>query len=614
MKSKCASIVFIHSGTIAPPSYLINALSIAVKVASKSKVYVLLNEVHIDAIQQDLIGHNTANLNRDELDRISFFKIEDIPKSQLTENFQISAKLDRHFRDGFWFSASYRFFILADFMSALHIENCIHLENDVVLYFDPNEKVEQFRAFADFAVPLDRVRAIPGIVWLKDADIATELIQFISNRSDSNDMDTLGAFATQGDIRIKPLPTMPLEYAQSKKLDLNRYCQGLENFGGIFDGAAIGQYIGGVHWLNDPSETRFFENESSDFHIADCEFSWKHNERRSPVLRFGDSETQVLAIHAHSKDLLGPSPYNSASLISKHEYLTGERLQALADLSISSTEVTAFHGRDKILTSVLLEIPEKEEKKWFKKRKIHIAPDLSFLESCQSANIIFIYTHLIEYFKKYIAPRVNKPFTLFTHNSDHAVTVDDLDLLNNPLLQYWYAQNCEFSHTKLRALPIGLANSQWGSSRLEDMHRVSQAYTKTHLLYVNFSSSTHEGRKKIIDAVSQVPKVTLGEPVDFESYLMQMAKHKFCLCPRGNGIDTHRFWEAQYLNTIPIVLSRDWTPAYSNLPILLVDSWEDLLQINLEKAYIQISNTSHSRTSLSLSYYAKLTMRINNLC
>jgi hypothetical protein len=146
------------------------------------------------------------------------------------------------------------------------------------------------------------------------------------------------------------------------------------------------------------------------------------------------------------------------------------------------------------------------------------------------------------------------------------------------------------------------------------MHRVSQAYTKTHLLYVNFSSSTHEGRKKIIDAVSQVPKVTLGEPVDFESYLMQMAKHKFCLCPRGNGIDTHRFWEAQYLNTIPIVLSRDWTPAYSNLPILVVDSWEDLLQINLEKAYIQISNTSHNRTSLGLSYYAKLTKRINNPC
>lgn len=605
MKDKSASIVFIHSGSSAPPSYLKNALAIAANIASKSKVYVLLNAIHIDSIRQDLVEPGEVDLTNKVLDRIIFIKIEDIPQSELTKQFQVSARLDRSFRNGFWFSASYRFFILADFMSTLDIENCIHLENDVVLYFDPTERVEQFRAFAEFAVPLDRVRAIPGIVWFKNADIAAKLTQFISNRSDSNDMDTLGAFALRDDLGSKPLPTVPLGYAQSKNLALDRYCQGLEAFGGIFDGAAIGQYIGGVHWMNDPSDTRFFENESSDFHIADCEFSWKYGEHRSPVIRFGGIETPALSLHAHSKDLLGVSPYNSASPINKYEYLTGERIQALADLTISSEQVTAFHGRDKILTSVLLEIPEKEEKKWFKKTKIHSAPDLPFLDACQSVKIIFVYTHLIWYFKKFIAPRMNKPFILLTHNSDHAVTVDDLDLLNNPFLKYWYAQNCEFSHTKLRALPIGLANSQWGSERLDDMHQVSQLYSKTHLLYVNFSSSTHEGRKKIIDAIAQLPGVTLGESVDFKSYLMQMAKHQFCLCPRGNGIDTHRFWEAQYLNTIPVLLRSDWTPAYSNLPILLVDSWESLAQIDLEKAYIQISSTFYRRDSLSLSFHER---------
>jgi len=606
MKNKSASIVFIHTGNSAPPGYIKHALVIAAKIASRSKVYVLLNELHIDSIRQDLVGYGEAGFACEALDRVIFIKIEDIPISKYTKSFQESTKLDRSFRDGFWFSASHRFFILTDFMNAFDIEGCIHLENDVVLYFDPTEKIEQFRVFAEFAVPLDRVRAIPGIVWFKNVDIAVELIKFILNRSDANDMDALGAFALRDDIGAKPLPTLPLEYAQSKNLDLNRYCQGLEAFGGIFDGAAIGQYVGGVHWMNDSSDTRFFENESSDFHIADCKFSWKYFNHRSPVLRFGGTETSVLSLHAHSKDLLGVSPYNSASPLSKHEYLTGERLQALADLTISSEQVTAFHGRDKILSPVFLELPEKEEKEWFKKTKIHTAPDLLFLDTCQSAEIIFVYTHLIWYFKKFIAPRMNKPFILLTHNSDHAVTVDDLDLLNRPSLQYWYAQNCEFSHTKLRAWPIGLANSQWGGERLDDMHGVSQLYSKTHLLYVNFSSSTHESRKKIIFAVSQVPGVTLGEQVDFKNYLMQIAKHKFCLCPRGNGIDTHRFWEAQYLNTIPVVLRSDWTQAYSNLPILLVDSWECLAQIDLEKAYIQISSTFHNRDSLSLSFYERL--------
>ena len=222
MKNKCASIVFIHSGSSAPPSYLKNALVIAANIASKSKVYVLLNEVHIDSIRQDLVEPSEVGLASKVLDRIIFIKIEDIPQSELTKQFQVSAGLDRSFRNGFWFSASYRFFILADFMNALEIENCVHLENDVVLYFDPTDRVEQFRVFAEFAVPLDRVRAIPGIVWFKNADIAVKLIQFISNRSDSNDMDTLGAFALRDDLGSKPLPTVPLGYAQSKNLALDR--------------------------------------------------------------------------------------------------------------------------------------------------------------------------------------------------------------------------------------------------------------------------------------------------------------------------------------------------------------------------------------------------------
>ena len=116
MKNKCASIVFIHSGSSAPPSYLKNALVIAANIASKSKVYVLLNEVHIDLIRQDLVEPSEVGLESKVLDRIIFIKIEDIPQSELTKQFQVSAGLDRSFRNGFWFSASYRFFILADFM------------------------------------------------------------------------------------------------------------------------------------------------------------------------------------------------------------------------------------------------------------------------------------------------------------------------------------------------------------------------------------------------------------------------------------------------------------------------------------------------------------------
>ncbi|MGV0982115.1 MAG: hypothetical protein ACOYB0_07130 [Polynucleobacter sp.] len=604
MQIKRASIVFVHSGENVPPSYLVNALNIAARVAVNSDIYVLINRLHI--------GNLSQSLDEDVLRKVEFVAIEEIPQSKNTQHFQANATLDRSFRNGFWFSASYRFFLIADFMRCHHLEDCIHLENDVVLYIDPADKLDRFRDFARFAVPLDRVRAIPGVVWIKDAAIAGELTQFIATRSDANDMDALGAFAMRADLGAKPLPTVPLGYAKTKGMDLARYCQGLEEFGGIFDGAAIGQYIGGVHWMNDPADTRFFVNESSDFHVGDCGFSWEYGINRTPSLVFDGISTKVLAVHAHSKDLLGVSPLNGGAPNKPESMLTGERIQALADLTISSSSVTAFHGRDKILTSGFLEIPEKEEKKWFKKKKYEVAPEVDFLDTCQKAKTIFVYTHLLPYFKQYIAPRLNKPFVLITHNSDHGVTIEDVDLLNHPSLLYWYAQNCEFSHTKLRALPIGLANSQWGEGRVQEIFQAAHACKKTKLLYVNFSASTHAGRQSVLDVVSQVPGVTLGESVGFERYVEQMAEHRFCLCPRGNGIDTHRFWEAQYLNTIPIVLKRDWTAAYSNLPILLIDAWEDLLTMNLEQAYIRISNTHFDRSSLDLNSYREQLQRVGD--
>jgi hypothetical protein len=30
-------------------------------------------------------------------------------------------------------------------------------------------------------------------------------------------------------------------------------------------------------------------------------------------------------------------------------------------------------------------------------------------------------------------------------------------------------------------------------------------------------------------------------------------RYKYVICPRGNGIDTHRVWEALYLGVVPVV-------------------------------------------------------------
>ena len=36
--------------------------------------------------------------------------------------------------------------------------------------------------------------------------------------------------------------------------------------------------------------------------------------------------------------------------------------------------------------------------------------------------------------------------------------------------------------------------------------------------------------------------------MDYHNYLKILSSYKFAICPEGNGIDTHRFWECLYLH------------------------------------------------------------------
>lgn len=597
-----ATIVFVHSGENPIPSCMIDTVLITGQVAKKSNILILTNERHFASLKSDL-----GKEIKPSSGKILLVAIEHLPRFYSKE-FEQSSKSDKDFRNGFWFATSNRFMLIADLMRALRLENCVHLENDVVIYFDPQEKLEEFRAHARFAIPFDRARAIPGIVWYKDAEIAGDLAEYINQRSEKPDFDVLREFCDAHPEGAKPLPTMDPKYVLENGLDPTKYCLGYEEFGGVFDAAALGQYLGGVHWMNNPYDTRFFENESSDLRAPEYSFGWnKKDLSRYPTMTYRGLSTKILSLHAHSKDCKGVSPFNTGGVGATASLITGERLQSLADLTISSDEVTNFHGRENIGTKHFLEIPKNIPHPAHPNLRIYKAPTVEFIDICKKASTIFIYTHLLPYFKYFIAPRLENPFTLMSHNSDHPVGIRDLDLLNHPCLKKWYAQNVEINHSKLEALPIGLANKQWGGEKLELLEAEGRRSKKSKLVYANFSLATNSSRKEVVAKIQGVPGVTLQtESLDFKNYVEELAAHKFSICPRGNGLDTHRFWESQYLDTIPIIVKADWTKAYSDLPVLVLDSWDELANINLEQTYIKISSTLFDRKSLQLDYFKKL--------
>jgi hypothetical protein len=62
---------------------------------------------------------------------------------------------------------------------------------------------------------------------------------------------------------------------------------------------------------------------------------------------------------------------------------------------------------------------------------------------------------------------------------------------------------------------------------------------------------------------------------------------RYALCPRGFGVDTHRFYECIYLGCVPIVVRTHtvFDRLYTAYPCLVVERWEDVTDHLLEQSY-----------------------------
>jgi hypothetical protein len=72
-----------------------------------------------------------------------------------------------------------------------------------------------------------------------------------------------------------------------------------------------------------------------------------------------------------------------------------------------------------------------------------------------------------------------------------------------------------------------------------------------------------------------------------------LARYAFVASPPGNGLDTHRTWEAMYLNCVPIVKRSFMTEEFERLglPIWIVDSYEELKKYDenaLKAKYLEL--------------------------
>jgi hypothetical protein len=235
----------------------------------------------------DYIPYNNINIS----------KVEDLINEKYN-SFSIQGH-DLNFRDGFWNSTSSRFFILENYVKVKNIKNFYHIEYDNLIYDELKYATEILIKQKEkmFLVIDSHTRCIPSIMFIKDYTILSELTDFLLLNNNRNDMENLFSFYSLNKNNVGTLPILPTNNDFGV---INIYVNLFDELNVIFDGAAIGQYIGGIDSRNNNGNTIGFVNETTIFNVSGLKIVWEDN---LPFIIHNGKKIKICNLHIHSKNL-----------------------------------------------------------------------------------------------------------------------------------------------------------------------------------------------------------------------------------------------------------------------------------------------------------------------
>jgi hypothetical protein len=218
---------------------------------------------------------------------------------------------------------------------------------------------------------------------------------------------------------------------------------------------------------------------------------------------------------------------------------------------------------------------------------------------------------------EFIKNNPDKQFKLITHNSDRCVT--NCEVPDN--LIRWYAQNLDFDHVKIEPIPIGLENQHWHPSKRSVLNTILDSEQRPRIDNValcQFNPDTYPKERHPLFTMCENGTVAgdcyfCVNGLDFNIYAENLLNYKFALCPRGNGLDTHRLWEAILLGCVPIVKSHHSCYNYDiGLPVIFIDSWHEVTENFLKNKAESVQEMSFDTPILFKSYWKERILNANS--
>ena len=246
----------------------------------------------------------------------------------------------------------------------------------------------------------------------------------------------------------------------------------------------------------------------------------------------------------------------------------------------------------------------------------------------QNGAVVYVHASAIRELRDRL-PSIPIQFKLVSGDMDESIPSDIFktneefeSFINSDKIIHWFAQNCDTTHPKLTQIPIGIdyhtfASKQTPVEQEAELERIKAAakptWERKPMAYSNFLQTSKANEAKFYydreDAIKSIqPSAIYHEParVDRPTTWSHQSEYAFVASPLGNGLDCHRTWEALALGCIPVVKKSPLDPLYTDLPVLIVNSWSDVTPELLQSTLTEFKTKQFNYDKITLKYWVDM--------
>lgn len=267
--------------------------------------------------------------------------------------------------------------------------------------------------------------------------------------------------------------------------------------------------------------------------------------------------------------------------------------------------------------------------------------DLRDYAKIKNNDVVYVITTTLLQFVKIILPQLennNIKIKLVTGSSDVGAPYEISARTRTNLLEiltkshsiiHWFCQNYDSKEEILNIIPIPIGldyhtlyqnglNHEWGSyatpvqqetildsvennsNDFED--RINKSFSFFHFFMLNRHDKDRHKANYVLD--NKQENDFMEKKMNRTETWKLCSQYKYIISPHGNGLDCHRTYEAMCLGCIPVVRSSSLDLLYKDMPIIILDKWDDFNIEELNKRSISINKISKEK--IYLKYWVNL--------